>query len=113
MVSCSRCTSAAVTVDCAAAGRASAGRSATASAAAAANLMRVTGEPPTKEGAKGGPLFPGHPPADPTDPRQVVVDHGHHQHHQHDEAGQEQLLLDAHAEVAARQPFEGHDEDVA
>ena len=58
-------------------------------------------------------LSPRHKTFDPGNPCQIVVDHRHHQHHQDDEAGEQDLFLDADAEVAARDAFERHDEDVA
>src|ERR1051325_7611845 len=58
-------------------------------------------------------LPPRHEPFDPANARQVVIDARDHQHEDDDEPGEQHLLLDAHAEVAAREPFERHDEDVS
>src|ERR1043166_944575 len=64
--------------------------------------------------AKGEPgLTPGHQAFYPADSREVVVDDCHHQHKDEHETGQQHLLLHADAEVAAREPLERHDEDVA
>src|SRR5688572_8073264 len=56
---------------------------------------------------------PGHEALDQGDSREVVVNHRHHQHQQHREPREEHLLFDAETEVAAREPFEGHDEDMS
>src|SRR5207244_9089387 len=86
--------------------------SAQASTMVPVNLMRVT-ETSAGRGCKGRALFPGHESPDPTDAREVVVDDGRHQHHQYHEAAEQQLLLNLDTEVAPRDAFESHDEDVA
>src|SRR5687767_7956828 len=74
--------------------------------AVSAGRIENIGNPPLEVDAL---ITPRHQPLDPADARQVVVDDSHHQHHQEDKTGEQHLLFDGHAEVAARNAFDRHD----
>src|SRR5262245_19631022 len=56
-------------------------------------------------GRRSRGLAPGQQPVDRLNARQIVVDHRDHEHQQEDEAAEQELLLDLHAEIAAREAF--------
>src|SRR3954469_22432328 len=63
--------------------------------------------------ARSANLAPGHQVLDPADTREIVIDDCHHEHHEDDETGEQHLLFDAGAEIAASGAFERHDENMA